>query len=65
MGIVVQKYGGSSVADATGIKRVAQRIVSTRRQGHDVVVVVSAMAGETNRLLKLTTDISKRPSQQE
>ena len=47
MGIVVQKYGGSSVADATGIKRVAQRIVNTRRAGHDVVVVVSAMGDTT------------------
>ncbi|MCW2829452.1 MAG: aspartate kinase, partial [Aeromicrobium sp.] len=42
MGIVVQKYGGSSVADATSIKRVAQRIVATKKAGHDVVVVVSA-----------------------
>ena len=39
MGIVVQKYGGSSVADADGIKRVAQRIVETKKAGHDVVVV--------------------------
>ncbi len=53
MGIVVQKYGGSSVADATGIKRVAQRIVSTRKAGHDVVVVVSAMGDTTDELLDL------------
>ena len=50
MGIVVQKYGGSSVADATGIKRVAQRIVNTKRAGSDVVVVVSAMGDTTDDL---------------
>ena len=48
MGIVVQKYGGSSVADADGIKRVARRIVDTRTAGHDVVVVVSAMGDTTD-----------------
>ena len=49
MGIVVQKYGGSSVADADGIKRVAQRIVNTKKQGHEVVVVVSAPAHDQRR----------------
>ena len=43
MGLIVQKYGGSSVADAEGMKRVANRIVATKREGHQVVVVVSAM----------------------
>ena len=52
MGIVVQKYGGSSVADAEGIKRVAQRIVATKQAGHDVVVVVSAMGDTTDELLR-------------
>ncbi|MGN6132510.1 MAG: amino acid kinase family protein, partial [Nocardioidaceae bacterium] len=47
MGIVVQKYGGSSVADADSITRVAQRIVDTKRAGNDVVVVVSAMGDTT------------------
>jgi len=53
VGIVVQKYGGSSVADATGIKRVAQRIVATRKAGNDVVVVVSAMGDTTDELRDL------------
>ncbi len=45
MALVVQKYGGSSVQDADRIKKVAERIVRTRKEGHDVVVVVSAMGG--------------------
>src|SRR6266436_112924 len=63
--LIVQKYGGTSVADADRIRNVARRALAVRKQGHDVVVVVSAMAGETNRLLKLTTEIAKRPSQRE
>jgi len=51
VGLVVQKYGGSSVADAEGIKRVAKRIVDTRKAGNEVVVVVSAMGGGTDELL--------------
>ncbi|HVD79407.1 MAG TPA: aspartate kinase, partial [Propionibacteriaceae bacterium] len=47
MGRVVQKYGGSSVADADNIKRVAKRIVATKREGLDVVVVISAMGDTT------------------
>ena len=58
MGIVVQKYGGSSVADAVGIKRVAQRIVATKKAGHDVVVVVSAMGDTTDELIDLANDVS-------
>ena len=50
MALVVQKYGGSSVADADGIKRVAQRIVATRKAGDQVVVVVSAMGDSTDEL---------------
>jgi len=53
VGLVVQKYGGSSVADAERIKRVAERIVATRRLGHEVVVVVSAMGDTTDELLEL------------
>src|SRR4029450_10014426 len=49
--LVVQKYGGSSVADAAGIKRVAKRIVDTRKAGHDVVVVVSAMGVGTDEVI--------------
>ncbi|HYO34416.1 MAG TPA: aspartate kinase [Nocardioidaceae bacterium] len=61
MGIVVQKYGGSSVADAEGIKRVAQRIVATKKDGHDVCVVVSAMGDTTDELLDLAEQISPLP----
>jgi aspartate kinase len=59
--LVVQKYGGSSVADADGIKRVAQRIVATRKAGHSVVVVVSAMGDTTDELLDLAAQVSPLP----
>ncbi len=65
MGIVVQKYGGSSVADADGIKRVARRIVDTRRAGHDVVVVVSAMGDTTDDLRDLAEQVSPTPPPRE
>src|SRR5438270_8440814 len=65
MALLVQKYGGTSVGDADRIRNVARRALVARKAGHDVVVVVSAMAGETNRLLKLTTEISRRPSERE
>jgi aspartate kinase len=61
VGIVVQKYGGSSVADATSIKRVAQRIVATKKAGHDVVVVVSAMGDTTDDLMDLAQQVSPLP----
>jgi aspartate kinase len=61
VGIVVQKYGGSSVADAQGIKRVAQRIVATKKAGHDVCVVVSAMGDSTDELLDLAEQVSPVP----
>ena len=61
MGLVVQKYGGSSVADAEGIKRVAKRIVDTRKAGHDVVVVVSAMGDTTDELVDLAQQVSPLP----
>jgi aspartate kinase len=61
VGIVVQKYGGSSVADATGIKRVAQRIVDTKKSGQDVCVVVSAMGDTTDELLELAEQVSPLP----
>jgi aspartate kinase len=59
--LVVQKYGGSSVADADGIKRVAQRIVATRKAGHSVVVVVSAMGDTTDELHELARQVSPLP----
>jgi aspartate kinase len=63
--LIVQKYGGTSVADIDRIKNVARRCIATQKQGHDVVVVVSAMSGETNRLLKLVSQISERPNERE
>jgi len=65
VGIVVQKYGGSSVADADGIKRVAQRIVATRKAGNDVVVVVSAMGDATDELRDLAQQVSPLPPPRE
>jgi aspartate kinase len=59
--LVVQKYGGSSVADADGIKRVAQRIVATRKAGHSVVVAVSAMGDTTDELHDLAKQVSPLP----
>jgi aspartate kinase len=63
--LVVQKYGGSSVADAGGIKRVAQRIVATRKAGHSVVVVVSAMGDTTDDLHDLARQVSPLPPARE
>jgi len=63
--LVVQKYGGTSVGDIERIRNVARRTLEAKKAGNDVVVVVSAMAGETNRLLKLTSALAKRPSQRE
>lgn len=65
MGLVVQKYGGSSVADAEGVKRVARRIVESRKLGHDVVVVVSAMGDTTDDLLALAEQVSPLPPARE
>ncbi len=61
MALVVQKYGGSSVADADGIKRVAQRIVATRKAGHSVAVVASAMGDTTDELRDLANQVSPLP----
>ncbi|MDO5711963.1 MAG: aspartate kinase [Micrococcales bacterium] len=65
MSLVVQKYGGSSVSDADSVKRVARRIVETRRAGHDVVVVVSAMGDTTDDLLELAEQVSPLPPARE
>jgi aspartate kinase len=65
MALVVQKYGGSSVGDAERIKRVAERIVEARRQGNDVVVVVSAMGDTTDELLDLAERVSPLPPARE
>ncbi|MDA2806127.1 aspartate kinase [Nocardiopsis suaedae] len=61
MALIVQKYGGSSVADAEAIKRVAQRIVAQKKAGYDVVVVVSAMGDTTDELLDLAEQVSPLP----
>jgi len=63
--LVVQKYGGSSVADAERIKRVAERVVATKREGNDVVVVVSAMGDTTDELIDLAKQIVPAPSGRE
>ncbi|MBV9381617.1 MAG: aspartate kinase [Streptosporangiaceae bacterium] len=65
MALVVQKYGGSSVADADGIKRVAQRIVKTRKGGDQVVVAVSAMGDSTDELIDLANQVSPLPPARE
>ncbi len=65
MALVVQKYGGTSVANCDRIRRVAERVCQRRRQGDDVVVVLSAMAGETNRLIALAKEIQSPPDPRE
>jgi aspartate kinase len=65
MSIVVQKYGGSSVADVAKLKQVADRVMRTRRAGHDVVVVVSAMGDTTDDLLALARQVSANPDRRE
>ena len=65
MGLVVQKYGGTSVGTVDRIKAVAERVVRSREAGNRIVVVVSAMAGETNRLFKLASELSDTPSPRE
>src|SRR5450830_740697 len=63
--LIVQKYGGSSVADATSVKRVAKRIAETKRAGNDVVVVVSAMGDTTDELIGLAHEITPIPPSRE
>jgi aspartate kinase len=65
MSIVVQKYGGSSVADVARIRLVADRVMRTRQAGHDVVVVVSAMGDTTDDLLRLAKEVSPNPDRRE
>ena len=65
MSIVVQKYGGSSVADADKLRQVAQRVMQTRQAGHDVVVVVSAMGDTTDDLLAMAKKVSANPDRRE
>jgi aspartate kinase len=65
MAVVVQKYGGSSVADAQKLRKVAERVIRTRNQGHQVVVVVSAMGNATDELLAMAKQISVSPERRE
>jgi aspartate kinase len=65
VGLIVQKYGGSSVADAEGVKRVARRVVDTKRSGNDVVVIVSAMGDATDDLMDLARKVTPTPPPRE
>ncbi|EPZ16866.1 aspartate kinase [Thauera terpenica 58Eu] len=65
MALIVQKYGGTSVASPDRIKSVARRVARFRAQGHQVVVVLSAMSGETNRLIALTKEVASNPTPRE
>lgn len=65
MALIVQKFGGSSVSDAAAIKRVAARVARTRTEGHDVVVVVSAMGDTTDELLDLAAQVTNEPPARE
>ncbi|MER2603171.1 MAG: aspartate kinase [Candidatus Competibacter phosphatis] len=65
MGLIVQKYGGTSVGNTERIENVANKVIDWRGRGHQVVVVVSAMSGETDRLIGLAKNITSRPSPRE
>lgn len=65
MALVVQKYGGSSVGDIERIRKVAQRVIEAKKEGNQVVVVVSAMAGETDRLIGLAHQVTEMPNERE
>ncbi|MED5526389.1 aspartate kinase [Gallaecimonas pentaromativorans] len=65
MALLVQKFGGTSVGSLVRIEAVAERIIKSRRQGHDLVVVVSAMSGETNRLIAMAQALSPEPDRRE
>lgn len=65
MALIVQKYGGSSVGTLDRIKHVADKVIAAKQHGHDVVVVVSAMYGETDRLIRLAHSLTHQPSERE
>ncbi|MBI1422959.1 MAG: aspartate kinase [Gammaproteobacteria bacterium] len=65
MALIIQKYGGTSVGTIEKIENVAEKVIATKRAGNDVVVVVSAMSGETNRLIGLAKDITSTPDPRE
>lgn len=65
MALVVQKYGGTSVGSIEKIKNVAGKVIKSKEKGNDVIVIVSAMAGETNKLVTMANEISARPDERE
>ena len=65
MALIVQKYGGTSVGTVEKIENVAERLIKAKKEGHDVVVAVSAMSGETNRLVEMANQISDKPDPRE
>ncbi len=65
MGLIVQKFGGTSVANVEKIKNVALKAIKEKKEGHDVIVVLSAMAGETNRLIDLAHSAAENPDERE
>ncbi|MHB8767020.1 MAG: aspartate kinase, partial [Deferrisomatales bacterium] len=65
MAVVVQKYGGTSVGDVERIRNVARRVMRYRAEGHDVVVIVSAMSGATDGLLRLANQVTELPDERE
>ncbi len=65
MALIVQKFGGTSVGNIECIRKVAEKVIKTREAGHDLVVVVSAMAGETDRLVRLAQELSSVPNPRE
>ena len=65
MALIVQKFGGTSVGTVEKIENVAERLIASKKAGHDIVVVVSAMSGETNRLVEMANQISGKPDPRE
>ena len=65
MALIVQKYGGTSVANPERIKNVARRIARFKEQGHQLIVVLSAMSGETNKLIALAKEMQPTPDPRE
>jgi aspartate kinase len=65
MTLIVQKYGGTSVGNIERIENVAAKVIGYRNRGYSLVIVVSAMSGETDRLLSLAREISPRPNPRE
>ncbi|MBI5606242.1 MAG: aspartate kinase, partial [Deltaproteobacteria bacterium] len=65
MSLIVQKYGGTSVGSIEKIRNVAQRVIEMKKKGHDIVVVLSAMSGETDKLIRLAKEMTENPDPRE